>query len=451
MLQRLFIAGLVLVLLSPTIQAAEEQTNIDEEATHAQTRTIDIHQGKEDAHRVNAFCLNPKGEILAACGNGPGEIRVLNEQGELLNSWPISVKPEAINSTADGTILAGGEGKLFHFSADGKLLIEVDAPHAESLRNNTETIRKEAIAYIEQLKNQNSGGNLKMRIASYERMIEQLEKKGETEELSEQENQILKALPNALEVTKTQLAEQEEQESKKEQNGEEKVEDKGPSEEAIAAQVDSMIKDKMRIASISTDGESIYVATRALTGYGFAIWKMNQSMAEGVEIVTGLSGCCGQMDVQACKNGLYVAENSRKRVVCYDSAGKELKQWGKSDRTGIDGFTSCCNPMNVCFNKAGDVFTAESNTGRIKRFSADGEFMNFVGDVKLVPGCKNVSIAVTPDHSKVYMLDLTRNHIVVMEQRPEGSIKKVDRKEMTSRSNTTGNSWLSWWPTNKSK
>jgi hypothetical protein len=41
--------------------------------------------------------------------------------------------------------------------------------------------------------------------------------------------------------------------------------------------------------------------------------------------------------------------------------------------------------------------------------------------VDLVPGCKNVSIAVSPDADKVYMLDLTRNHIVMMKTRPAGT------------------------------
>ncbi len=416
MFRMLITAGLLAVLCLSSVQADEKLADIDKEATHRQSRTIEIQQGDQDKMQVNAFCLNTKGEILAAVGNGPGEIRVLDDQGKLLRSWDISVKPEAINTTTDGTILAGGEGKLFQFSADGKVLTEVDAPHAESLRKSTAALREEAIAYLERAKNINSGSTMKARVATYENIIAQLEKKGEKEELTQQETQLLKSLPLTLEIWKKQLAAQEEREKGEEDAATKK--DDTPSEEAIATQVDRMMKSKMRVASISTDGESIFVATPALKGYGFAVWKLNQAMSEGTEIVTGLSGCCGQMDVQACKNGLYVAENSRKRVVRYDSKGAKISQWGKSDRTGLDGFTSCCNPMNVCFNKNGDVFTAESNTGRIKRFSEEGEFLNFVGDVKLVPGCKNVSIAVTPDHSRVYMLDLTRNHIVVMEQKP---------------------------------
>jgi len=126
-----------------------------------------------------------------------------------------------------------------------------------------------------------------------------------------------------------------------------------------------------------------------------------------------------------------VAENSRHRVVHYDVDGKELRTWGKGDRKGLEGFTSCCNPMNVCFNKNGEVFTAESSSGRIKRFSPKGEFVDHVGDVKLVPGCKNVSIAVSPLDERIYMLDITRNHIVLMER------KANETSEATSQ-NATG-------------
>ncbi len=115
----------------------------------------------------------------------------------MLRSWEISVKPEAINTTADGKILAGGQGKLFQFSADGKVQIEVDAPHAESRRKRTEALREEAIAYLERAKNSNSS-SMKARFAMYESIIAQLGKKSETQELSQQETELLKALPAAL-------------------------------------------------------------------------------------------------------------------------------------------------------------------------------------------------------------------------------------------------------------
>ena len=70
--------------------------------------------------------------------------------------------------------------------------------------------------------------------------------------------------------------------------------------------------------------------------------------------------------------------------------------------------------MNVAFGDDGSVYTAESGIGRIKRFSADGSFIELVGQVELVPGCKKVAISVSPKGDQVYMLDITRGHIVVM-------------------------------------
>lgn len=86
--------------------------------------------------------------------------------------------------------------------------------------------------------------------------------------------------------------------------------------------------------------------------------------------------------------------------------------------------------MNVTFGADGTVYTAESNTGRIKRFDRDGKYLATIGQVDLVPGCKNVSIAVNQDGSRVYMLDITRKHIVMMEARKDsGDAEKSARVE----------------------
>lgn len=414
MFQKLTVVCLVAVLFE-SAHAAEKPVSIDEVSTHRQVSLIKIASGNDDSMRVNAFCLNAHGEILAACGNGPGEVRVLDDRGELLRSWSVEVKPEAINTAEDGTILVGGDGKLFRFDSTGKELQRADSPHAAALRANTRQLREEAIARLT-----SSSNSLPSRIAMYEQVIKQLEDKATKQELNTRETQLLDLLPKTLQAWKAQLAKQPRQDKKD-----------LPSEEAIAEQMENLLKSKMRVASISTDDKYVFIATRALSGYGFAIWRLDTSFDNGEVIVSGLRGCCGQMDVQACGNGLYVAENARHRVVHYDVDGKELRTWGKGDRKGLEGFTSCCNPMNVCFSKDGEVFTAESSSGRIKRFSHKGEFVDHVGDVKLVPGCKNVSIAVSPLDERVYMLDITRNHIVLME-------RKVDETSEATSQNATG-------------
>jgi len=383
----------------------DEPKSIDRQATHEQVATLKL-QSDGETQQINAFCLNQAGHLVAACGDSPGQIQIADEQGNILQVWNVDVKPEAVSVASDGTILVGGEGKLFRFDAEGKLLHHAASPHAESLMNDKEKVRKEAISQLAR-----SSNSLESRIVMYQQVIKQLETKAESSELNEQEEQMLKLLPKTLEVFVKQA------ESQAKDNDTEK--EAGPSEEAIQEQIKNLIRSKMKISSISSDDGHVFVATRDIVGYGYVVWKLNQDFSDGKVIVEGLRGCCGQMDVQCCKEGLFVAENSRHRVVRFDAEGKQTAAWGKQDRTGVNGFSSCCNPMNVCFNAANDVFTAESGTGRIKRFDADGEFVSYVGDVDLVPGCKNVSIAVSPDSDRVYMLDLTRNHIVVMQKRDE--------------------------------
>lgn len=383
-------------LFAAQLEGGPEQADISEKATHEQTSVIKLPESTQ----VNAFCLTQDGKILAACGAGPGVIHQLDADGKPLDKWPVAIQPEAINVAPDGTVLVAGGGRLLRLSAAGKELSQADSPHAVALRADKGKLRQQAIA---QLKSQS--GDLTDTIKAYEDLLAQSKAKQEKGELNEQEEQILKILPGYIENFKKRQAERD------------KEPEQQISEEAIQDMIGTFSQSKLRVASISADGKYVYVATPALAGYSYEVWRMNPDFTGGKTIISNLSGCCGQMDVQACASGIFVAENARHRVVSYQPDGKEVTAWGSRDRTGLEGFTSCCNPMNVCFNRGGDVFTAESTTGRIKRFGADGKFKAFIGDVSLVPGCKNVSIAVAGESERVYMLDMTRNHIVVMNKK----------------------------------
>jgi hypothetical protein len=422
---------------------------------------IEKNIDEEAAHNVNAFCLSEAGEILAACGDGPGEIRIFTSEGKFVRAFEVSVKPESINNGKNGTILVAGNGKLFQFSDKGAVLQEAESPHVAAIRANADQIRVQVETQIK-----SRGKIYERQIELYEKQIEMLKAAAakraaaNTKDVKKDANKRLKIeLNNSLDSKATKEIVERVRTAKKPARIKDADEAKDADEteelqltaaekarigafettikrfreyadrysadkvtpEQIDKQVEASITYKKRVASISSDGDAVYIATGAATGYGFEVWKIDNSFKNPEKVVSGLSGCCGQMDVQACANGLYVAENSRHRVVCYDNKGKELRQWGKRDRTGVAGFTSCCNPMNVTFGKNGDVYTAESNTGRIKRFTADGEFVDFIGDVKLVPGCKNVSIAVSKDGKRVFMLDITRNHVVVMDRKSQKS------------------------------
>jgi hypothetical protein len=63
----------------------------------------------------------------------------------------------------------------------------------------------------------------------------------------------------------------------------------------------------------------------------------------------------------------------------------------------------------------GDVLTAESGPPTcIKRFSADGKFIEVVAVVPGASGeCVRVTVAASPDGSRYYMLDTTKDAIRV--------------------------------------
>ena len=86
----------------------------------------------------------------------------------------------------------------------------------------------------------------------------------------------------------------------------------------------------------------------ASKGYGYRVWRTDLNFQNAVAIVDGLSGCCGQMDIQCCGDEVVVAENSRHRVVRYDADGKTIASFGKRSRDGAgECFGGCCNPMNT--------------------------------------------------------------------------------------------------------
>jgi sugar lactone lactonase YvrE len=140
-------------------------------------------------------------------------------------------------------------------------------------------------------------------------------------------------------------------------------------------------------------------------------------------IATGMLGCCQRLDMTARGDVLYVAENTRYRVVKMDREGRTLASWGRRDRKDVRGFGSCCNPMNICFGAGGVLYTSESGLGRVKRYTADGEFLSLVGEVGvtrftraggLAASCSNIAVAVSRDGGRVFVQDVKTNGVRVL-------------------------------------
>ncbi|MEM8944248.1 MAG: hypothetical protein AAGD11_03620 [Planctomycetota bacterium] len=447
--------------LGDSANAAATDDSSDYQATHRQVALLKIKPSdgsepdpgnRRSGWAVKSFCLDSEDNLLVAVGDDKaGELQLIDADGERQQAWQLPVVPEAINVDPEGNYLVAGAGRLLKLDRDGQVLLEAESPLVAHLKENQDEIREQV---IQQMKAQVQ--SYTRMSASYQQRIDQLTKKAlrrlDSEIVAEYSllkrrvekitDEKLATLPaeeqNAWALRKVLLRMLEAKVEKKLTKSEISMRDvyrqqigqfekyaaqqgsAEPTEEQIEASLKSMIAYKSRIASISSAGGDFFVATGAAKGYGYGVWRFDASMGNPEKIVTELRGCCGQMDVQACESGLFVAENSRHQVRHFDFSGEKLNEWGSRAREGVRGFGSCCNPMNVAFGPDGTVYTAESNSGRIKRYSAEGELMALIGSVELVPGCKKVSIAVTQDQQRVYMLDITRNHIIVMEAKPEG-------------------------------
>lgn len=373
--------------------------------THKQTKLIEVNKDDLAKASLRSFCLTPEGTILAACGASPGEVRLLSPTGEYLASWELPFDPEAINIGSDGAVYVAGAGRLVRMSPEGEVLLEADSPHVEMTDEKRQRIRE---SIVEQQKK------------TAERYAEMVAQHQEKYALLKNAAEVFKS--NRINLTGEQK--QRVNQAKRLVDQWERIRDqvggKDLTEEQLDQRVEASIKSLSAVSSISESGGEVFLATREETGYAYCVWRLSSDFTGGEVIAGGLRGCCGQMDVQCCENGLYVAENSRHRVYHLSRSGEELGQWGRANREGLEGFGSCCNPMNVAFGPARSVYTAESGAGRIKRYSPEGELIELVGSVDVVPGCKKVSIAVGPSGDRVYMMDITRNHIVLMERKAAG-------------------------------
>jgi sugar lactone lactonase YvrE len=404
-------------------------------ATHQQTAIIKIVDDQGATLPLHTFCLDRQGRILAGVGQQAGELRVFDPDGKFLAAWKLAVKPEAVTTGADGSVYVAGDGQLLKLDDAGKLLLQKEAPHAAALKADPNKVREDVIAQAKQ-----RAESFGQAIKSYEQQVERVKKQieklsakddsdkkadGEPQGTAEQpdEAQRKAAAEKRAAAKEQQLASQKrtlEALEKQVQALQDYLKQMPAelTEAQIQQQVQANLKSKLRMASITISGSDVFVTCAALAGYGYDVWRTDAQFGGAEKIVGDLRGCCGQMDVQASADGVFIAENGRFLVRRLDRDGKALNEWGKSARQGLDGFGGCCNPMNVACGPSGEVYTSESETGRIKRFSPAGELLGFIGQADLVPGCKKVTIAVNQDGSRVYMLDITRTHIVLMTKKP---------------------------------
>ena len=422
----LWIASLLLV---PALAAADEPSALDllkklkaDEAdaaaeaqqapkastlpsTHAQIGTINLAQ-PGGATIVNTFCMDGKGRLLVAVGGAQkqvqvvdgerkvetetdgNEVRVYSQDGKLLETWPVPFAPQSLNVGPDQSVYVAGAGQIAKLDDHGKVVKQGSTPQITDMEAFKQEIRDQL---AEQAKAR--AKQFEQQIEQAELIIEKLLAKPE-EDRTAIDKLRLKNAQRQLQVFKNNT------------------------EQADVAtadiDIDYYLTYKLKVPGIAVSDKDVFVAVSATKGYGYDVWRMDHDFQNPTQVVSGMRGCCGQMDIQCCNGDVYVAENSMHRVVRYNRDGEMVCEFGKADRTGAEGFEGCCNPMNLRFGANGEVLTAESGCGAIKRFSPDGKFLGLLGNASLEGGCKHVAIAATADASRVFMLDLPNKRIAIL-------------------------------------
>lgn len=189
----------------------------------------------------------------------------------------------------------------------------------------------------------------------------------------------------------------------------------GGSLEAQKASYIKMLEQRRsEITGLAVTGEDVFVACPAPDDFTYRVYRLDHNLANPKLVVEKLRGCCGQMDITAVDGKLWIPHNARHRVECLDRDGKELAQFGKAGRVKPEQFGGCCEPKNLRFTPTGEILAAESGPPTcIKKFSKDGKFLGVVAVLESDGNCVRVTVDVSADGKRFYLLDTEKGSIRV--------------------------------------
>ena len=190
---------------------------------------------------------------------------------------------------------------------------------------------------------------------------------------------------------------------------------KRPVKEELGRMKESLEKRRGEFTGLTVTDRDLFMAVPAPSDFTYRVYRLDHGLRNPKLVVEKLRGCCGQMDVQSHDGNLWIPHNARHAIESRDRNGKELSKFGTAGRIKATDFGGCCEPKNLRVLANGDILAAESGPPTcIKRFSASGKFKEVVALADNSKGdCVRVAVDISPDGSRYYMLDTTRDAIRV--------------------------------------
>lgn len=376
-----------------------EQPKSEFDATHTEVKPlVPKHNGA--AGRLHTFKLTPDGHIIAGVTFDRDYVQVYSPDLELIREIPIEFQATAISIEPSGTFLIGGGGQIARLSTSGEVLKSSQAPHLAG--QSAEEAKEKMIAeYKKQMEQTREIYN--QQIEQIQKQIDKLTKKQE-----EKGDAFSKRDQSRLDSLKEQLTQYE------------TIVEQQFSVEINEDTLKYMLESQTRIPSLAASGDDVFVAVS--TGRGYEIWRVDSNFENATKVIEDLSGCCGQFDFYAANGNLYLAENTKFQVGIYDRDGKHLNGFGERAGSSEAGFGSCCNPMNVVCTSTGEILTAESSIGKIKRFNQEGELVGVVGKARIGGGCKHVALGFDESRNRYYVQYEDKNSICVLMPNAEAEV-----------------------------
>ena len=185
-------------------------------------------------------------------------------------------------------------------------------------------------------------------------------------------------------------------------------------DDELARMRTSLEKRRADVTGVAVTEQDVFMAVGSPSDFTYRVYRLDHALESPKLVVEKLRGCCGQMDIQSHAGNLWIPHNARHAVEARDRDGKQLTKFGKAGKVKASDFGGCCEPKNLRILPNGDILAAESGPPTcIKRFSADGKFIEVLAVTKEDGDCVRVTVEVSPDGKQYYMLNTKRDAILV--------------------------------------
>ncbi len=176
---------------------------------------------------------------------------------------------------------------------------------------------------------------------------------------------------------------------------------------------------KAIVTSIAVTNRAVYVfdaGNKAVVRFGVLGQILGRFGHEGADSLV-IYQTCGDVAALA-EDLLFVTNPGRTRVQAHTMEGVLTSSWGEGTPR-IEGFSPCCNPVNIAVLPDGSVVTAEKNIPRVKVHASSGRFVGVVAGAEEFAESKGLIDVAADARGRVLVLDPAAKAVRIFERKAD--------------------------------